>query len=648
MLPFIKINENTGKMEKYKKALCFTWFFLAVLCIIISFVNIHNIKSPNILSKICISPEKITFLNYSVEGTTYTCLTDDSQLQLPPVNTLVYCVSLKFEKPLTQDIFIQFFYSNREHGYSEQQSVIGTARAGKSDESFILDANVADMRIDIGNKTDTKFRLSSVLINDINLAAEKISERIMLKTLQSVVIMLAGLFVIAVFFVITIKPSIKKENFFLILAIGLGFLYMITITPLSAPDDQTHYLRALTVSSQLLSENNFEVDSAYTDCREYCGHLNVSSAYSRVINGLCSEKLTGSYNMVNYSAKIAYSFCYFPQVTGIIIARLLSLNGIWLYYLGRIFNLAFYVTVVYFAIKKIPRYKTVLLLCAIIPMALHQASSFSYDSFINAMAFLLIAMLTAAKYKNEKMTIKESAGIVICALLLTPAKVIYGMIMLLAFLIPRERFGSSKRCWLGIITIFIVMTTEVFLINSSYLPGIATASTKTESINWENGHNYTISFICNNPKTTLLIFKNTIQTKWQWYIITCFGGWLSGLSLGIPKWIIGGIIAIILFAALYGDPEDGLLDFKSRVFYVTAFISIVFLVMLSMFLGWTSDTRTVIEGVQGRYFIPVLPLLFFALSNKFINPKFDWGIYLAGGVCILHFFVFYNILSLTI
>ena len=39
-------------------------------------------------------------------------------------------------------------------------------------------------------------------------------------------------------------------------------------------------------------------------------------------------------------------------------------------------------------------------------------------------------------------------------------------------------------------------------------------------------------------------------------------------------------------------------------------------IMLSMFTQHTSDTRTIIMGVQGRYFIPIFPLLFISLNNQ--------------------------------
>ena len=47
---------------------------------------------------------------------------------------------------------------------------------------------------------------------------------------------------------------------------------------------------------------------------------------------------------------------------------------------------------------------------------------------------------------------------------------------------------------------------------------------------------------------------------------------------------------------------------------ILAACAIVVLTMTAMFLGWTSNTRDLIAGVQGRYFIPGIPLVMIALS----------------------------------
>ena len=41
--------------------------------------------------------------------------------------------------------------------------------------------------------------------------------------------------------------------------------------------------------------------------------------------------------------------------------------------------------------------------------------------------------------------------------------------------------------------------------------------------------------------------------------------------------------------------------------------------MMSMYIGWTFTTESVIQGVQGRYLLPVLPMLLLTLRGPSIK-----------------------------
>ena len=46
--------------------------------------------------------------------------------------------------------------------------------------------------------------------------------------------------------------------------------------------------------------------------------------------------------------------------------------------------------------------------------------------------------------------------------------------------------------------------------------------------------------------------------------------------------------------------------------------AVVLSFMATMFLTWIHNTDKIIVGVQGRYFIPILPLLMLSLNNKIV------------------------------
>ena len=56
---------------------------------------------------------------------------------------------------------------------------------------------------------------------------------------------------------------------------------------------------------------------------------------------------------------------------------------------------------------------------------------------------------------------------------------------------------------------------------------------------------------------------------------------------------------------------------EKGLYFLVAFFIAAFAVG-GMLIGWTVKGATSIEGVQGRYFLPALPLFFFALQNRHV------------------------------
>ncbi len=55
---------------------------------------------------------------------------------------------------------------------------------------------------------------------------------------------------------------------------------------------------------------------------------------------------------------------------------------------------------------------------------------------------------------------------------------------------------------------------------------------------------------------------------------------------------------------------------------ILVFLSVC-LILASMLLGWTPREMTYITGVQGRYFIPLLPLVLLVLFDKRLSTSLD-------------------------
>jgi uncharacterized membrane protein len=89
------------------------------------------------------------------------------------------------------------------------------------------------------------------------------------------------------------------------------------------------------------------------------------------------------------------------------------------------------------------------------------------------------------------------------------------------------------------------------------------------------------------------------------------------LDIPLPPWWIGAYTLSIIPVALL-DKSRALINRKQKLVSLSIFIIIFLLVCAFVYVSWTVVGQNIIDGIQGRYFIPILPLLFLLLF-KILN-----------------------------
>jgi uncharacterized membrane protein len=316
-----------------------------------------------------------------------------------------------------------------------------------------------------------------------------------------------------------------------------------------------------------------------------------------------------------------YPIAYLPQALGITFARILWINNIWVYYAGAIADLLFYALIVALAIKIIPeRFRNALVVLALLPMSLHQAASYSYDTFVNAMSFLFIAYLLKLWKGDRLIKAKQSFLLIVIVTLLAPAKIFYGFLGLCVFILPKSKFENRLKYWLTVLSAVILPLVLTLIFK---LPQAIDIATLSNSRPWET---YTISYIFENPLNTIKIFIDTTFKNGEGFITTFVGSSLAGLSFGVPRYWIFAYCFVLLLSIFPFTESKRELSVKERIIFFSVSFAIYGAMLAAEFVGWTRYGSSLVEGIQGRYFIPIALPLLCVCSNKLLrNYKRDYS-----------------------
>ncbi|OFY47411.1 MAG: hypothetical protein A2W85_01745 [Bacteroidetes bacterium GWF2_41_31] len=155
------------------------------------------------------------------------------------------------------------------------------------------------------------------------------------------------------------------HRMFLLIAIIWGLIMIFIIGPLQIPDETNHFFRAYQVSQfKFMPEvkNNIlggELPSSFwiliSNFSNIPYHAEEKLSFALIDSSLRVKVNPDETTFMLFSNTALYSpIPYIPQATGISIGKLFSLPPLILLYLGRLFNLALWIIMVYTAIKNYP------------------------------------------------------------------------------------------------------------------------------------------------------------------------------------------------------------------------------------------------------------------------------------------------------
>jgi len=411
----------------------------------------------------------------------------------------------------------------------------------------------------------------------------------------------------------------RPELVFLCITTFFGILSVISMPILGAPDENQHFQVEYAIFSSHKAASQDLVLS------ESIVQSYVKNGYSGLFTNKTSAQNdgvgvnTGSRVFDKRTSASIKDLFRLPQALGIAVGRIIYPSIGSMVLTGRIFNLAVYIAILYFIIKKVKYGKWAFLFIACLPMMIQQAASLSYDSNNLLIIFAWVAYIINTFSWKSTITRRQiilGLGLIGLLMLSKPSNV---FLLALLLVLPSTLVTNTTiykkvrghKYWLSIrniaITLFII---SVFV--AGYIMGQKLLA----------GQAF-------HPRRLFDVLLNTYirgdNLALIDVVVNGMIGFFSNFYYHLPMWSV--VIAfVVLFIALLHEKFPNVSKRFAAISGLLFFGSIL-IISVGMYYAWAiqpvrlGPNANVTDGIQGRYFTPLLILLFpmFAYLQKYIR-----------------------------
>lgn len=415
-------------------------------------------------------------------------------------------------------------------------------------------------------------------------------------------------------------PQSTVEKFLLVSLSFFGLLALWWLPLGAGYDEETHFIRVWQMANLDFLPNKTDeaqipfpavywnlsyrrqviVRSVDADFWEKYGHLAIDS--SDYIYGATTRSVYHPFLLLPQAIVVRYTGLAF------------KLPALPVFYLARLAGLLSYLFFVLISVRRVPYGKWVLAVLAMSPMALLQAVTIGTDAVSNGIAFFFIANTLAISQKEE-IGRREWWEILLLCILLFFAKVNLVFLVLLPLtLISPKRFRWRYGYFFLLISILAFFFFEVVGWSVLAYPRLDTIPNGTNPLEQ-------IKLIVSRPFFSLKVIgvdfvQNFGVRLKNWVALYGYDYWPVPKSTYV-------FFAISLLGSLFlNDTAKEKPNQRQRFILLLIFFVGYIGTIVLMYLSFTPVGERTVNGVQGRYFIVVMPLFFLALSGVFdLNPN---------------------------
>ena len=261
----------------------------------------------------------------------------------------------------------------------------------------------------------------------------------------------------------------------------------------------------------------------------------------------------------------------------------------------------------YTALRCLPHFQWPTLLIALMPTAFWYGISLSADSFIIVISLLFFGWCMKLRETDRAYTTGELATLAILALLMSQCKFVYFPVLAIMFLLPAGNFKSRRHYWCFTVTVIVA---------SVFLGGLwnKLASDQAALLNLDGRSTQEkMLFILVHPWQFAVDLWQVIAATWLPTLKSAVQQLSFVAAPGHPDF---WIVYFLVFFSYFFVAREKSLNLSWRVLFLVIFLGTVGMIYAAIFCV------NMLHIIQGRYLIPLVPLLFLVFGqNKFGLPE---------------------------
>jgi uncharacterized membrane protein len=426
------------------------------------------------------------------------------------------------------------------------------------------------------------------------------------------------------------RSDYDASRLFMVAAPILYILYNLVSPPFQTPDELNHFYRAYQVSQgKFIAERTDrrvggEVPVAFEEFALVYKSLMITP--EQRISGkdfldALKIKVDHRTRFKDFPNTAVYSpLCYIPQALALRLLSIFNAPVVALYYGGKLFIFTFWYLGILFVLRLLPAHRLLFAGLSLLPMQLYIVNSFSGDTITNVLAFVLIAQVLRAISLPSPLTRQEVFLMCLVVISLVFTKVVYSVLILLLIMIPARNFKGRRRKLLLIgALVFLVgllvlwWTTVIkqsYILYQEYNPEVCNIANLAPGANYQAQ----LIFLSEYPLQAMNVIWNTLTAHFEFYLGSYAGNFGAYLGMPVPHWYTIVLFSALILIAFFEPGGTNFSPLQRGVLGLTSFV-LFSAITLSLYVVWIRVGGSTVDSIQGRYLIPLFPMVFLAFSS---------------------------------